>query len=452
MAISIAADVIVRPMGNVRIFSNETRRGRRSSLLGGAALPVLLVMMAALPVLAAGESGTWRAAGSLLQQRDNGQTATLLPDGTVLVAGGQDSGGTITAETEIFHPADSTWAKGPPMGVARLGHTAVRLDDGRVLVIGGLSAFGTPVNAPMPTAEIYDPAAQAWSRTGAMPTAAIQPAAVVLSDSRVLAVGGSPDGTVGTAAVQVFDPRNNLWTALRPMSTPRRGPAALLLHTGKVLVAGGAATDSDGSLATAEIYDPAANSWTTGPPMSTTHAHSLYTLLPDGRAMVSGGVDFQGGNAIAVTATDLYDPGTNTWTTAAPLRAGRAVGSGALLANGLYLAVGGYRVRNGVSAQATAEIFDPSSGTWTSLPPMSTTRVGGSVVALSGNRALVVAGTRLPDTELFNLGAPIATRGLGSVAAGGVTISTFNLALLATTALLMLAVVAQVLWRRRDSS
>ena len=447
-------------MATVRWFSNvrtPRHRGRVSlkagrGLILGASLLVLLATTAALPTLAAGESGTWRAAGSLIQQRDNGQTATLLPDGTVLVAGGQDSTGTITAETEIFHPADSTWVKGRPMGGPRLGHTAVRLDDGRVLVIGGLSAFGTLVNTPMPTAEVYDPAAQAWSRTGAMPTAVIQPAAVVLPDSRVLAVGGSPDGTVGSPAIQVFDPRTNLWTALRPMSTARRGPAALLLHTGKVLVAGGAASDSDGSLATAEVYDPAANTWTAAAPMSTSHAHGLYAVLPDGRAMVSGGVDFQGGNAISVTATDLYDPGSNMWTVAAPLRAGRAVGSGALLANGLYLAVGGYRVRNGVSAQATAEIFDPSAGTWTMLPPMSTTRVGGSVVALSGNRALVVAGTRLPDTELFNLSAPVASRGLGSVTSGGVTISIFNLALVATTALLVFAVVAQVLWRRRAGS
>ena len=438
-------------MENVRFFSNVSQKAG-SGLLFGVSLLALLATTVAVPTLAAGESGAWRAAGSLLQQRDNGQTATLLRDGTVLVAGGQDSAGTITAETEIFHPADSTWVKGRPMGGPRLGHTAVRLDDGRVLVIGGLSAFGTVVNTPMPTAEVYDPAAQAWSRTGAMPTAVIQPAAVVLTDSRVMAVGGSPDGTVGSPAIQVFDPRTNLWTALRSMSTGRRGPAALLLHTGKVLVAGGAATDSDGSLATVEVYDPAANTWTALPPMSTTHAHGLYALLPDGRAMVSGGVDFQGGNAIAVTATDLYDPGSNTWTTAAPLRAGRAVGSGALLADGLYLAVGGYRVRNGVAAQATAEIFDPSNGSWTALPPMSTSRVGGSVVALNGNRALVVGGSRLGDTEVFSLITPVAGQGSGvGVAAGGASISTFNLALIATTALLVLAVVGQVLWRRRGS-
>jgi hypothetical protein len=417
---------------------------RRPLLAVSAAL---LAATAVVPALAASVTGSWRAAGAMSSERVSGQTADLLGNGTVLVTGGQNVAGVITAATEIFQPVDGSWTQGPAMGSPRLGHSSLRLDDGRLLVIGGISDFGANTQTPMPSAEIYDPGARSWAGTGPMPTAVLQPAAVLLPDSRVLIAGGSLDGRVGTAAVQVYDPPTNLWTAARPMSTARRGPALLLLQNGKVLVAGGAVDTANGSLATAELYDPAANAWSPAPSMSAPHAHGLFTLLSDGKAFVAGGVDFQGGNAVSVTATDVYDPAGNIWTAMSPLRSGRAVGAGALLGNGLYIALGGYRIRAGVAAQATDELYDPSTGRWALLPPMADARAGASVVALAGNRALAVGGSRVNDAEMFSAGSTVAGgAGSGARAVAG---STTNQLLLAGLALLVIAVGAQALWRRR---
>ena len=293
----------------------------------------LLAAMAVAPALAAPVTGSWRAAGAMNLER---QRPDRRPAWRRHRAGhgGQNVAGVITSATEIFQPADGSWTPGPAMGSPRLGHSSIRLDDGRLLVIGGISGFGANTQTPMPSAEIYDPGARSWARTGPMPTAVLQPAAVLLPDSRVLIAGGSLDGRVGTSAVQLFDPRTDLWTAARPMSTARRGPALLLLHNGKVLVAGGAVDTENGSLATAELYDPAANAWSPAPSMSAPHAHGLFTLLPDGKAFVSGGVDFQGGNAISVTATDVYDPAGNSWTTMSPLRSGEPSARGRSSATG----------------------------------------------------------------------------------------------------------------------
>lgn len=410
----------------------------------------LAVVMIVPEALAAGLSGSWRPAAPMMSDR-SGHTATLLSDGTVLVTGGVTSANATTAEAELYDPVRNTWTTTSPMSSARLGHAAIRLDDGRVLVVGGLAAIpnnNDPALA-LASAELYDPAGQSWSAAAPMPYATIQPTITVLSDSRVLVAGGSSDGNVGVAGAAVYDPNANRWAAAPNMSSPRRGPAAMLLRGGRVLVAGGASSDQDGSLDTAELYDPVANHWSPAASMRSAHAHALSAVFADGTALVAGGVDFQGGYGISVLATDLYDPAQNAWSLGPPLHVGRASGAGALLSNGLYLAVGGYRVRAGVQPQSSSELYDPAARRWTQQPPMAGARTSATVTALRAGGALIAGGTRQNDTERFAF-APAA--------AGPTQPSTIsdvfaaNRYILVLTALLALAVVGQMAWRRLRST
>ena len=137
---------------------------------------------------------------------------------------------------------------------ARFFHTATLLPNGKVLVAGGLHDGST-----LASAELYDPASGTWTATGSLATARDHHTATLLPNGKVLVAGGF-DGSVALASAELYDPASGTWTATGSLATARYGHTATLLPNGKVLVAGGL-TDS-GSLASAELYDPASGTWT----------------------------------------------------------------------------------------------------------------------------------------------------------------------------------------------
>ncbi|RZL94152.1 MAG: hypothetical protein EOP82_05785 [Variovorax sp.] len=162
----------------------------------------------------------------------SGHTATLLPDGKVLVAGGSD--GSFLASAELYDPATGQWAATSAMGAARSVFTATLLPDGKVLVAGGL---GVGILA---SAELYTPATGQWAPTGPMSAARLTHTATLLPDGKVLVAGGnggvSGGGSLATA--ERYDPTTGAWTATGSMSTGRTAHTATLLPNGKVLAAG----------------------------------------------------------------------------------------------------------------------------------------------------------------------------------------------------------------------
>jgi hypothetical protein len=119
-------------------------------------------------------SGTWSATAAMSSIRVY-HTATLLPNGTVLVAGGCDSSMSLTS-AEFYNPANATWTLTPSMNFDHCGHTATLLANGKVLVAGG-SMF--------PNAERYDPSNNTWSVAGTMNSLRLAHTAVRLNDGRV---------------------------------------------------------------------------------------------------------------------------------------------------------------------------------------------------------------------------------------------------------------------------
>lgn len=228
--------------------------GERVLVVGGygAGLPAPLLASSEIFTLA---SRTFAVTGSLALAR-SAHTATPLPDGRVLVAGGSvaESAGFTTATTEIFNPGTGSFSAGPSMTMPRFNHSAIPLDDGRVLVLGGNG---------LRSAEVYSPTTNTFSPVGNMAVNhGLGHVAVKLGDGRVLVLGG--DATLNiqpSAAAELFDPATNSFTSAGNMSMPRMQHFAVLEADGRVLIGGGRTTGGD-SVLTAEIYDPMSNSFT----------------------------------------------------------------------------------------------------------------------------------------------------------------------------------------------
>lgn len=149
-------------------------------------------------------------------------TATLLLTGKVLV-----NAGTTTTSAELFNPATGTFAPTGPMTTVRLGTpTATLLPNGKVLVIGGRSDAVTP----LASAELYDPATGTFSATGSMLLARDFHLATLLPNGKVLVLGGD------TNAAELYDPKTGKFTATVPSIASYPAAASVLLENGRVLV------------------------------------------------------------------------------------------------------------------------------------------------------------------------------------------------------------------------
>ncbi len=217
-----------------------------------------------------------------------GHTATLLPDGRVLVVGGRNASGYL-AGAELYDGAAGAWSSTGDLASARYDHTATLLPDGRVLAVGGRQAWDA--THYLTSAELYDPAANGgagtWSATGSLTTARAYHTATLLPDGRVLVVGGKGNGDAPLASAEVYDPTANTWRATGGLAFARYDHTATLLADGRVLVVGG--TGAGGSLASAELYDPATGAWRAAATIAGARALHTATLLPGGKVLVAGG-------------------------------------------------------------------------------------------------------------------------------------------------------------------
>src|SRR5438270_10739182 len=178
--------------------------------LVAAGLTGLAIAVLTGPMTAAAGAGP----GALISAREN-HTATLLQDGRVLVAGGDNAGGWL-ASAELFDPATGTWSPATSMATPRRYHTATLLEDGRVLVAGGSRGPG----AILRSAELYDPPTNRWAPAASMKTPRAYAAAVELTDGHVLITGGLGSGTAGdtAASAELYDPATNSWSTAGNMN------------------------------------------------------------------------------------------------------------------------------------------------------------------------------------------------------------------------------------------
>jgi N-acetylneuraminic acid mutarotase len=386
----------------MRVIANRDAYLGRTFLTRRVALSSLLI--AAGLVLAHPSLGqNWTATGNLGAVRWV-HTATLLPNGKVLVAGGVDNNGHVLATAEIYDPASGTWTPTASLATARNGHTATLLPNGKVLVVGG----NNENNIFFTSTELYDPASGTWSAAGSLNQSRSGHTATLLGSGKVLVAGGLRNsGQVATA--ELFDPAsgpNGTWTATGNLNTARSGHTATLLSSGKVLVVGGL-DSTPRPTASAELFDPAGGlngSWTaTADFPSTVRGHTA-TLLPNGKVLVAFGSDK---NDFALSSAQLFDPtgGTNgSWAATGSLSPARTAARATLLTNGRVLVEGGTS-----DSGVDAALYDPAQGTWVVTGSLKTGRAQHTATLLSDGRVLVAGGYNggaLNSAELYDGGLP----------------------------------------------
>ena len=292
-------------------------------------------------------TGTFTAAGSFGR---NQHTATLLRDGTVLLAGGEQGYASVTASSESYDPASNSFTPTGTMSDAREDHTATLLADGRVLITGGFAAYGywDYGNTPLDTAEIYDPATRRFTRAGRMTSARAFHAATLLADGTVLITGGvtgQSNGAgllLGGETAEIYDPAVGTFTGVGSMASQRWNHTSTLLPDGRVLLAGGSFNTS------AEVYDPAAKTFRVTGPMIATRAYHTATARADGSVLIVGGLDSHG----SVVLAELYQPASGTCAPAGVQLAGRLWHSATRLPDGHIVVIGGADSSDGVHLDA----------------------------------------------------------------------------------------------------
>jgi WD40 repeat protein len=318
---------------------------------------------------------SWTMTGSMSTARYS-QTATLLPSGKVLVAGGVNG---VLSSAELYDPATGTWTATGSMATARSYHTATLLPSGKVLVAGGHGSTGN-----LSSAELYDPATGTWIATGSLVRAREYHTATLLPSGKVLVAGGQMgegDPFHYLSEAELYDPATGTWMTTGSMSNARSSPTATLLLSGKVLVSGGW---NGASLKSADLYDPATGTWTATGNMATARSSHTATLLPSGEVLVGGGT----GRGF-LSSAELYDPVTGTWTATGSMATARFYHTATLLPSGKVLVAGGF---DGSSYLNSAELYDPVAGTWMATASLDIARRFHTATLLSSGKVLVAGG------------------------------------------------------------
>ena len=267
-------------------------------------------------------------------------TATALPDGSVLLAGGFLRNGALLDSAELFDPRARSFTAIGPMPAPRTGHSATLLRSGKVLVAGGRGGEERLQSAITATALLYDPATRRFTATGSMTTPRSDQTATLLADGRVLLAGGDARGEEATASAELYDPATGAFTATGPMTSARSYHAAALLPDGRVLVAGGGPSLAK-VLASTELFDPRTGHFSPAAPMATARRKLAAVNLADGRVLLAGGADLDD-YAGKLSSVELYDPAVSRFLPGPPMHAGRfkVVGSATAFAGGALVAGG----------------------------------------------------------------------------------------------------------------
>jgi hypothetical protein len=382
-------------------------------------MKTIWAIVLAAPLLAAQSAGTFTPLNNLTVPRQF-HTATLLTNGKVLIAGGFSAGLSpynTWASAEIYDPATGTFAPTGSMTAARQMHTATLLPDGKVLIAGGAVGNGGP---PQASAELYDPATGTFAATGSMTVPRSQHLAILLNTGKVLIAGGSSvnaelyDPSTGTFALtgdmtepgfvstatllpdgrvlftrsvsgfyedhaDLYNPATGTFTrtgdlidiinisASGSLVKPGTEPTATLLANGTVLVAGGTWGDFAGANI-AEIFDPASGMFAaTGTMTVGIGSFAAATLLPEGKVLITGRYDeVKCGNIVigqpqlgtCPGESELYDPAASAFGPAVETQSMEGHRS-TLLPNGAVMVTGGFRCCG--TTIASAQLYTPDT-------------------------------------------------------------------------------------------
>jgi len=333
--------------------------------------------------------------GSMSTTRQE-HAATLLGTGKVLVSGGIDNSSNRLGSAELFDPSTGSFSLTGAMQTPHAGHTSTLLNTGKALIVGGqIDNTGAVTGA----AELYDPAAGTFSSTGSMQLARSGHTATLLTSGKVLIVGGqgSAGNPAALSSAELYDPSTGLFTPAGSLQTPRSGHTATLLASGKVLIAGGIDATS-AVLNTAELYDPGAGTFTTvvGKMSAVRTAHTANLLSSSGKVLLAGGFD---GTGVGQNTAELFDPTSQSFTATNKMVNGHAEQTATTLNDGTVLLAGGADASGVITG---AEIFDPNTGNFTSTGSLITGRRFHTATLLNDGTVLATGGIDISGSCLLS--------------------------------------------------
>jgi hypothetical protein len=320
-----------------------------------------------------GSMGTARAA----------HTATLLPNGKVLIAGGYTN--TVDAPlatAELYDPAKGTFSPTGDMSIGRASHAAVLLANGKVLMAGGYSGTGASYGT-LASAELYDPATGKFTPTGSM-TAADAPGrnAIVLRDGRIfIAIAG----TFG----EIYDPATGMFTATDSYKTSGglQVDTDVLLPDGRVLIVGCTPFCYDQAN---ELYNPVANTFSIAEARDGWGTVTTPTLLTNGKVLLVEGNCFGTPDEV-----EVYDPVTGKFSDIGQTNSAHEFSAGVLLRDGTFLVTGGQYL--GGNGSASAELYIPATGSFVSGGMLSGRHSHTATLLSDGNVLLTGGFDNWPD-------------------------------------------------------
>lgn len=321
-----------------------------------------------------------------------------------------NSGGSTSASLTITINADDSgriFSAGCTMTTKRGYHISILLNTGKVLLAGGYDHAGTLLQS----AELFDPSTGTCTATGSMNVGRGDSGVMAfLSNGKVLVAGG----TGALSSAEIYDPSTEQFTVTGTMAVGRQYAKAVTLENGKVLVVGGKNATND-PLVSAELYDPATGTFSlTGSMSSSRGSYHSITLLQSGKVLVTGG-SFAGAQGDIRGNAEIYDPSTATFSAVSNNMSNARNGHGAaLLPNGKVLLAGGRSLAWGATTVTTADLYDPATnsfaatGNITGAARSMSNNYGGDAVLLPNGKVLLVGSHQdgctasLNTSDLYN--------------------------------------------------
>jgi WD40 repeat protein len=305
----------------------------------------------------------------------SGHTATLLPNGKVLFAGGMERNGTYFNSVELYSPMTGKFHPAGSMSAARVGHTATLLPNGKVLIVGGFDGNGS-----LATAEVYDPATDTFAATGSMASRRGDFTATLLQSGKVLVAGGEDNTALSSA--ELYDPAIRKFVPTNSMTSGRTMQTATLLPDGQVLIAGGGPYQKP--LATAELYNPASGIFSSTGKMNIARYKHAAQLLPDGNVLIMGGSDGRDRRG-QYSSAEVYDTSRNTFTSVGSMTTARYKFPEAVVrlkTGEIFIAGGSER----------SEVYDVKTGAFSAVDGQMDGARSYSTATLLGDGRVLIAG------------------------------------------------------------
>lgn len=338
--------------------------------------------------------GLWETLGDPGEAFGGTNSGVLLPDGRLMYC--HD-----TLDPVILDPVteERTFPGGSPM--LQGCHAVTVMSDGRVIYVGG---HDVPVYGPgTRQVKTFDPEALTWQMQPDLNDYRWYPTMVPLPDGQLLTVGGGGlDNPVRVNTAEVMNPATMTWSPVGDIAIGNEVSPIVLLYTGKALM----------THRPPQLYDPATQAWSLagdfvqGDRMSNgDHADHEMILLPDGKVVAIGFKTFEPGNY--GNLVEIYDPDSDSWQLGASFAPIRSRASAVLLPDQRILVAGGFKEElsdptpvNAWGQVALTDLYDPSTDAWRRLDEMELGREYHAMpILVPDGRVFITGGEGSPGNE-----------------------------------------------------